>query len=551
LATEFDQDPDLALDFTSRLLQVLRLVRLCELDNVNLDEPFEALVELVDRIASTAGSACLQVGGDLVFVNRTLVRSRGRAFETLLSVVDAFGQLGLSAIVFGGGLSPSQARSFFGLLKGRPIPGIKHGLRVLDLADRIQIYSLEETVPVTTTEPSAFVEATEPVENREPPAEYLEPPAEYLEPPAEYLEPPAEYLEPPAEYLEPPAEYLEPPAEYLEPESIGPTEPLEPPAEYLEPEPIEVDGAVCREAYARTLVLVREYVRTIHDPDLQRDLSRKLGRALRDLSGLVSGSEDAFVAMGSLKGVDEYLYTHMVNTGFLALALGSRLGIARARLPTLGHAAMLHALGKAKLPLELRENTIHHGHALERLGTHPYLGLETLLATRRPETSTFSVVCTAFQYEAHRVATPVRVKPEDYPVALITRICADYDALTTTLPDRPALTPPAALAHLLGAAGTDYDPAAVAVFGALLGPLPPGTAVWLTTGHVAYVVRTNPEEPLRPVVAMLKDRDRNALRSERFDMTEKGPDGKYLSSIKQVLEQDKLGIDVSEHLLAV
>jgi hypothetical protein len=34
-------------------------------------------------------------------------------------------------------------------------------------------------------------------------------------------------------------------------------------------------------------------------------------------------------------------------------------------------------------------------------------------------------------------------------------------------------------------------------------------------------------------------------------MTEKGPDGKYLSSIKQVLEQDKLGIDVSEHLLAV
>ena len=49
---------------------------------------------------------------------------------------------------------------------------------------------------------------------------------------------------------------------------------------------------------------------------------------------------------------------------------------------------------------------------------------------------------------------------------------------------------------------------------------------------------------------MLKGREGNALHSECFDMTERGHDGKYLSSIKQVLEQDKLETDVSEHLLA-
>ncbi len=441
------------------------MLRLYDVDNVNLDSPFEGLLELVDRVASNAGTARLEIEDDTVYFNRDPVRGGRKAFVTLRGLMKSMSQFGLAGVCLGEGLSVSEFRSFSGLLKERGIVEVKEALASLDLADRIQIYGIGENASVKT-------------------------------------------------------------------------------------EQAEIDDSFFPQAYGRTLVLVREYVRTIHDEGLQRDLSQRLSRALRDLCGLVSKFENKFIAMGSIKGVDEYLFTHMVNTGFLSLALGSRLGISRVRLSNLGYAAMLHALGKAKLPLELRENTTHSAEDLARLGTHPYLGLESLLGTRRLTTQNFAAVSSAFQYEAHRVKTEMRAKPAAYPAAMIIRVCEEYDALTTTLPDRPAMTPPGALAKLLGGPAEEYDPGILAVFGAMLGPLPLGTAVWLTTGHVAYVVRSNPEEPWRPVVAMLKDRDRNALKSERFDLTEQTPDGKYLSSVKQVLEQEKLAIDVSEHLLA-
>lgn len=318
----------------------------------------------------------------------------------------------------------------------------------------------------------------------------------------------------------------------------------------VQTEQTEIDDTFFPQAYGRTLVLVREYARTIHDGGLQRDLSQRLSRALRDLTCLVSKFEGKFIAMGCMKGVDEYIYTHMVNTGFLALVLGHRLGISRVRLSNLGHAAMLHALGKTSLPLPLRENTSHDEADLARLAEHPYLALESLLGTRQATTKNFATASVAFQFEAHRLEARMRLEPPHYPVAMIVRICAEYDALTTPLPDRPALTPSDALAQMLSAPPGAYDSTVLAIFGAMMGPIPVGSAVWLTTGHVAYVIALNPEHPMRPVVAMLKDRDGKALSGEHFDLTETTPEGKYLSSIKQVLEQWKLEPNVSEHLLA-
>jgi HD-GYP domain-containing protein (c-di-GMP phosphodiesterase class II) len=465
LAIELDLDQDAALEFSVRLLQVMRLMRLYDVDNVNLDDPIATLLKLVDRIASNAGTARLEIKDDAVYFNRDPVRGGRKAFLTLRDLTQALEQAGLCGVAFSEGLTVSLLRSFLGLLKDKPIPEVKAGLLELEVTDRIQIYAPGD-VDTTKTEQA------------------------------------------------------------------------------------EIDDTFFPQAYGRTLVLVREYVRTIHTEEFQADLGQRLCRALRDLCCLVSKFEEKFIAMGSLKGVDEYLYTHMVNTGFLSLALGFRLGVARVWLSNLGYAAMLHAMGKAMLPRDLRENASHGASALTKLATHPYVALESLLGTRRASTKTFAAISAAFQVEAHRMETKMRLKPGPYPAAMIIRVCEEYDALTTTLPDRPALTPPEALATLMTSPPEHYDPGVLAVFGAMLGPLPAGSAVFLKSGHLGYVVRKNVEEPFRPLLAMLKDSDGKPLHSERLDMSQKGPDGKYLSSIRQVLDQEKLETDVSEHLLA-
>ncbi len=301
-------------------------------------------------------------------------------------------------------------------------------------------------------------------------------------------------------------------------------------------------------AYARTLVLLREYVKNLRQEELNRYFTQKLHRALQELCGMVAKYPHKFVAMGSVKGADEYLYNHMANTGFLAILLGHNLGVSRVRLSDLALGAMLHALGRFRGPHQLLRRAELGPDEEAEEGLHPYRALAAMLEGHKLTTKTLTSAVVALQYDLHRGRTPVRLPPRYHPFAMIVRVCEEYDALTSELEDRPALTPDQTIKALIEAPPEQYDPLILTVFTNMMGLYPCGTTVSLSSGEVAVVVHPNPDQPKRPLVAVVLDREGSPVDGDFLDLAEK-VDGRYPATITGTLDPSELGIKVPEHLL--
>lgn len=302
-------------------------------------------------------------------------------------------------------------------------------------------------------------------------------------------------------------------------------------------------------AYARTLVLLREYVKNLRSEEVNRYFTTKLHRALQELCGLVRKYPYKFVAMASVKGVEDYLYNHMANTGFLAMVLGHNLGISRVKLSNLGLAGMLSPLGRFRGPHELLDKAELTPAEEAEDGKHPYRALGAILEGRKITNKVLVSAVTSFQYDLHRGRTPVRIPPTQHPYSMIVRVCEEYDMLTSNLSDRPALLPDQALKRMLEEPGEKFDPLVMTVFANLLGLFPSGTTVTLDSGEVAVVVHPNPERPKRPLVAIVMDRAGQPVDGDYLDLAEK-INGRYPATITGSIDPAELGINVPDYLLA-
>jgi len=473
VALKLESGEEASLAFSKALLQVLRLVRLYDTDNVNFQDPLAKLKDLIINVSDRMGSARLQAEEGVLYFNKEPVRGGRRAFATIQGVCAAMEQVGIAEIAFSGAMSDAELRAFFGLLRipeGQnqvmPLSEIKEGVVRLGLKDRLQVLGPGETTS------SAQVNEVEIDE-----------------------------------------------ASYF---------PL---------------------AYARTLVLLREYVKNLRSEDLNRYFTGKLHRALQELCGLVTKYKHKFVAMASVKGAEDYMFNHMANTGFLAMVLGHELGISRVMLSDLGLAGMLAGLGRFRGPAQLVEKTQLSPAEAKEDGKHPYRALSAILEGRKISKKVLVSGVTAFQFDLHRGRTPVRAEPEHHPFSMIVRVCEEYDALTTNLPDRSALMPDQAIRQMLEEPGEKFNPLVMTVFTNLMGLFPSGTTVTLSSGEIAVVVHPNPEHPKRPLVAIVMDRNGSPVDGDFLDLAEK-VGGQYPASITGSIDPAELGINVPDYLLA-
>ncbi|MCO5169929.1 MAG: hypothetical protein M9894_26625 [Planctomycetes bacterium] len=303
-------------------------------------------------------------------------------------------------------------------------------------------------------------------------------------------------------------------------------------------------------AYARTLVLLREYVKNLSNEELNRYFTQKLHRALQEIVGLTAKYFNRWLRLTAVKNADEYLFSHMANTGVLSVLLGHQLGLGKVKLTELGYCGMLAGLGLFRSPRELVErSTLSDGEA-QALGLHPYRALGAQLEGHKITPKMLAAATVGFQFDLHRGRTPLRVPPaEMHPYVRIVRICEAYDAMTSPRADRPAMLPDQALRALIEARPGDYDPLALTVFTNMMGLFPTGTTVTLSTGEVAVVVHPNPEQPRRPLVAVVRGRDGAPVDGDFLDLAQKLDDGGYPASITGSVDPVELGITIPDYLL--
>jgi len=222
----------------------------------------------------------------------------------------------------------------------------------------------------------------------------------------------------------------------------------------------------------------------------------------------LTSNSSAMVSLTDIRTEDEYLYRHSVNVCVLALITGIRLGFDRRRLFTLGVGALMHDIGKIKIPDEI----LYKPGRLTReeyeiIKQHPVHGRDLLAYD--PDVA---VIAYGHHERYDGGGYPQGLKGSALsPEVQIVGIADIFDALTADRVYRPA-HPVYEAYEMLSAAGNywfRFD--LVQAFLANVAAYPAGTVVELNTGEVAVAIDTPPGYSAFPNLKILTDPDKRPL----------------------------------------
>ena len=327
--------------------------------------------------------------------------------------------------------------------------------------------------------------------------------------------------------------------------------------------PADDDGDFTEEAreaanrtYNQSVAVTREVINSVR---MGRTPSiRRIKRVVQGIVDQILNEETSLIGLTALRDYDEYTFTHSVNVCIFAVALGRRLGLTKLQLFELGLSALMHDIGKSRVPLGfLNKSEQLSEEEWRRMAAHPWLGVLTLFQLRgQQEDLSYRAMTVA--YEHH-----MRVDLSGYPRAIRPRAMSmtskivaavdGYDAATTrrayqTTPYAPS----AVLQEMRDNPKRGLDQIVVKAFINLLGIYPVGTLVVLDTFELAVVSAANPrpEALSRPIVKIVSDAQGNTLHpAPEADLAQQDTNGDYPRTIIKTADPDRYGIRVGDYLV--
>lgn len=248
--------------------------------------------------------------------------------------------------------------------------------------------------------------------------------------------------------------------------------------------------------------------RTVNQPYAGKAFKEALTMIIDDLSR----NPNAMIMLTDISVTDLYLYQHSLNVCIYTTMLGIAQGYSSSELTTLGLGALLHDIGKTKIPLDILTKP---GKLLdsefEAMKRHAEYGYKLL--KDEPNIPLLSAHC-AFQHHE-------RVNGSGYPRGISGNeihefarwigVVDSYDAMTTNRVYRSALLPHEAMEVLYTGSGTLYEKRMIEQFRDKVAIYPLGITVMLSTGETGVVVDVNSQFPQRPIVRILEDADGREL----------------------------------------
>jgi putative nucleotidyltransferase with HDIG domain len=241
---------------------------------------------------------------------------------------------------------------------------------------------------------------------------------------------------------------------------------------------------------------------------------------LRDARLLVTSMLDvilrdryALLGVAALRQHDEDTVHHCVNVAVLALMVGFRIGLDQPSLGVLGGAALLHDIGKMRIPRHILVKPERLAEEeRELINLHPLYGAELLRHLTGPAHLAAQV---ALEHHMDFDLSGYPRVPSTRQPHLFSRIIAIadfFDAMTSARRTyRRPLLPDRAMRQIVLAAGTRFDPVLAKVFLNLLGAYPVGSVLELSSGEIAIAYRPVEGAPLRPLIKIVRDAAGNTI----------------------------------------
>ena len=244
----------------------------------------------------------------------------------------------------------------------------------------------------------------------------------------------------------------------------------------LDPDEARQEDEPVREALALSLDEEAEVIQWLHgEVDLHGVVPADEAAAVVKLLSVAMHSEhDVVVPLVKLKSVDQYTTTHSINVSCLSMALAEHLNFVSSDVRSIGEAALLHDVGKTKIPLEVLNKKGKLNEAEWKLiQSHTVEGAKILLASGAGMELAATVA-----YEHHLSFNGEGYPELTYPrqtheVSRLIQVCDVYDALRTTRPFRPAWPAARTVKFLEEKAGTHLDPEYVPSFIEMIGDWEP------------------------------------------------------------------------------
>lgn len=318
----------------------------------------------------------------------------------------------------------------------------------------------------------------------------------------------------------------------------------------------EASREQAKRTYSHSVSVTKEMVNSVR---LGRTTNiKKAKRAVQMIVDQVLNNETSIIGLTTLRDYDEYTFTHSVNVCIFAVALGRKIGLSKLQLYDLGLTALLHDIGKARVPIGILNKPTGLDDAEWRaLQTHSWWGALTLFALRGYDETPYRSILVAHEHHMKTDLTgyPRHLRPRSLGIfSRIVAVADGFDAATSrrayqTVP----IEPDEVLREMWGNPRRGYDPMIVKALINLIGIYPVGTCVILDTFEVAVVAAANadPQYLNRPVVAVVIDENGASVPApgRQVDLSERGPDGSFRRSIVKVTNPDRFGLEVGSFFL--
>jgi putative nucleotidyltransferase with HDIG domain len=235
----------------------------------------------------------------------------------------------------------------------------------------------------------------------------------------------------------------------------------------LDAEEATSDEEPLRDMLALSLDDEAEVIQWLHgEVDLHGVVPAEEAAAVVKLLSVAMHSEqDVVVPLVQLKSVDQYTTTHSINVSCLSMALAEHLNFVSTDVRSIGEAALLHDVGKTKIPLEvLNKKGKLNTSEWKLIQSHTVEGAKILLASgadlELPATVAYEHHL-SFNGEGYPELT---FKRQTHEVSRLIQVCDVYDALRTRRPFRPPWPAERTIKFLEEKAGTHLDPQYVPAF---------------------------------------------------------------------------------------